>query len=203
MGDPKKQKKKYTTPQHPWEAERIKDEKVLLNDYGLKNKKEVWKMQSVLKKIKRQTKELIGLRGTPKYEEQEKQFIEKLAKLNLINTGAKMEDVLELQIKDILERRLQTQMLRRGLAKTPKQARQFIVHGHVFINGNKFNVPSYLVPRDEENTINFNDTSALADEEHPERVDKKKKMDMEAAKALKESTEAEEAPKKEEKDGEE
>ncbi|RME55299.1 30S ribosomal protein S4 [Candidatus Woesearchaeota archaeon] len=172
MGDPRKQRKKYNTPRHPWEAERIKEERELMKEYGLKNKKEVWKMNSMLKHIKKQTKDLISRRGTPKAEEDEKMFLAKLAKLNLINAGAKIEDVLDLHIKDVLERRLQTQMIRKGLAKTIKQARQFIVHGHVMVNGKKIDVPSYIVSSKEENTIEFSPKSALADEEHPERSNK-------------------------------
>mgnify|MGYP001773173473 CR=1 FL=1 len=77
----------------------------------------------------------------------------KLYKLGLLNEGATLDDVLGLTVKDILNRRLQTIVYKKGLANTPKQARQFIVHGHVKINGRKIIYPSYLVNRDEEDKI--------------------------------------------------
>ena len=46
MGQPRKSRKKYNTPPHPWNAERIKNENKLMTKYGLKNKKEMpeeWK----------------------------------------------------------------------------------------------------------------------------------------------------------------
>ena len=52
MGDPKKQRKKYTTPRHPWQRDRLDEERQLLKDYGLKNKKELWKFESLLRKFK-------------------------------------------------------------------------------------------------------------------------------------------------------
>ncbi|MEK6816443.1 MAG: 30S ribosomal protein S4, partial [Nanoarchaeota archaeon] len=151
MGDPRKQRKKYDPPLHPWQGERIAEEKVLVDNYGLKNKKEVWKMDSVLRKIKRQTKEILSKKGMAQAEAESKAFIERLSKMSLISPTAKIEDVLDLQLKDILERRLQTQMMRKGLAKTARQARQFIIPGHVLVDGKKMDVPSYLVSKDEEN----------------------------------------------------
>ncbi len=69
----------------------------------------------------------------------------------------------------MLERRLQTVAYRKGLAHTPKQARQFITHGHVTVNGQRVSVPSYKVEIDEEGDISFDEHSPLADELHPER----------------------------------
>lgn len=174
MGDPRKQRKKYDPPLHPWQGERIAEEKVLVDNYGLKNKKELWKMDSVLRKIKRQTKDILSKKGMAQTEAESKAFIERLAKMSLISPTAKIGDVLDLQLKDLLERRLQTQMMRKGLAKTAGQARQFIVHGHVFVAEKKIDVPSYLVSRDEEGKITFSQSSSLADAEHPARALKRK-----------------------------
>ncbi|MFH1456196.1 MAG: 30S ribosomal protein S4 [archaeon] len=175
MGDPRKQRKKYQTPAHPWQAERIKEEREILKTYGLKNKKELWKMGSKISKFKLQAKKLIGQKGE-QAEGEKKQFLDKLAKMKLIDSGAQLDHVLELTTKEILERRLQTQVLRKGFAKSAKQARQFIVHGHVFVNEKKINVPSYLINNEEENLVSFNPSSNLADEEHPERIVKLKEV---------------------------
>lgn len=178
MGDPKKQRKKYSRPQHPWRRARIEEEKILFEEYGFRNKKDLWKMTSKLGHFKKQAKSLIARQGV-QAEEEKKLFLGKLQRMSLIGMDAGIDDVLSLSIKDILERRLQTLLYRKGFAHSVLQARQFIVHGHVFVNGQKMNVPSYLVPAGQESLIVFDPHSALADPEHPERklVEKAPKKD--------------------------
>ncbi len=168
MGDPRKTRKKYSTPSHPWQAERIEKEKVIFRDYGLKNKKEIWRTISMLKRFKSQVKDLISRSGA-QAEKEEKQLRDKMMRMGLISEGAKLEDILDLNVDAIMERRLQTQVQKKGFAKTAKQARQFIVHGHVTVGDKKVTVPSYLLLAGEENQIAFKPTSALADPEHAER----------------------------------
>ena len=168
MGDPKKQRKKFNKPSHPWQRTRLEEEKILKVEYALKNKKELWKMNSLLSKFKAQTKVLITKSGE-QGEKETNDFLNKLAKLNLIPANTPIEDVLNLTLKDVLERRLQTIVFRKGLGKTMKQARQFITHGHVIVNNKKITIPSYIVPLSEEATLEFSERSPLADEEHPER----------------------------------
>lgn len=169
MGDPKHPKRTYTTPSHPWQKERIDEEKTLLKEYGLKNKKEIWRMVSLLGRFKQQAKSLIA-RTDAQSKKEEKQLITKLVKLNLVTENAKMDDILGLDIKNVMDRRLQTQVFSKGLARGAKQARQFITHGHVFVGNKKITVPSYLVKVDEEAQIKFDERSSLANPEHPERV---------------------------------
>jgi small subunit ribosomal protein S4 len=88
-----------------------------------------------------------------KDKEKEKTLIEKLIKIGVLKPGNTLEDVLALTVEDILERRLQTIVYRKGLANSLKHSRQLIVHGHVKINGRKITYPSYLVPKEEENKI--------------------------------------------------
>ena len=169
MGDPRRLKKKYKTPRHPWQKDRIEKEKELLKVYGLKNKKEIWKAMSKLKRITRQAKTIIGL-PPEKKEAEAKKLLEKLDKYNLIDKNSKIEDVLNLTVEDILNRRLQTQVYKQGLARTIKQARQFIIHGHIFVSGQKIDMPSYMVKKDD--TIEFDPKSSLNNPEHPERLGK-------------------------------
>ncbi len=169
MGDPRRLKKKYKTPRHPWQKDRIEKEKELLKVYGLKNKKEIWKAMSKLKRITRQAKTIIGL-PPEKKEAEAKKLLEKLDKYNLIDKNSKIEDVLNLTVEDILNRRLQTQVYKQGLARTIKQARQFIVHGHIFVSGQKIDMPSYMVKKDD--IIEFDPKSSLSNPEHPERLGK-------------------------------
>lgn len=169
MGDPKKLKKKYSTPYHPWEKARIDDEKKLLSSFGLKNKKEIWRMGSLLKKYQALAKKLVALK-TKQAEIEKNNLLTKLQSYNLLKENADIHDVLDLKIADVLERRLQSILVKKGLARTPKQARQFITHGHVLVNGKRIDSPSYLVTVSELNTIEFNVNSSFIDEEHPERV---------------------------------
>lgn len=168
MGDPRKTRKKYETPAHPWNKDRIEEERVLLKEYGMSNKKEVYKMRSLLKNFKDQAKNLIALR-TSQAEKERQQMLAKLSKMGLLQETSSLDPVLGLSLRDVLERRLQTQVYKKGLAKTVKQARQFIIHGHVTIGEKKVTSPSYILSMQEEGMLNFAVSSKLNDIEHPER----------------------------------
>ncbi|NPA86266.1 MAG: 30S ribosomal protein S4 [bacterium] len=171
MGDPKRCRKKYEPPSHPWKRERIVEEKKLQYKYGLKNKREIWIAKAILRKIRSQARDLIArkARRDPTAEHQEKLFLQRLIRLGLLNEGATLDDVLSLTVENVLERRLQTVVFRKGLARTVWQARQLIVHGHIAVNGVRITVPSYWVKRDEENLIDYAPGSPFKDEHHPER----------------------------------
>ena len=149
MGDPKKQKKKFSTPNHPWQKERIEAEKEILKQYGLRRKYEIWKMDSMLKDFLNRAKTLIAQRN-PQSELEKKQLLQRLNSLGLLKKDSKVEDVLNLTLKDVMERRLQTLLIRKQLARTMKQAREFITHEHVAIGERKVTAPSYLVTVSEE-----------------------------------------------------
>jgi len=152
MGDPKKQRKKYRRPSHPWEKDRIESENKLLRKYGLRRKEEVWKTETLLRSFRRNARRLLAASG-PQAELETKQMLERLKRLGLISSGATLDDVLGLTVENILERRLQTIVSKKGLAKTPLQARQLVLHGHVMISGKRVTVPSYLVYVKEEGEI--------------------------------------------------
>ena len=126
MGDQKFQHKKYSTPRHPWEAARIEQEREILERYGLKNKRELWKALSTLDSFRTQARTLEGkMRYQDEYSMQQfKNMIRRLQRFNILNEGATLDDVLSLKIDDILERRLQTLVFKMKLAATMKQARQ-------------------------------------------------------------------------------
>ena len=166
MGDIKKQRKKFSKPGHPWNKERILAEQELLKEYGLRRKKEIWKMDSVLSNFARQAKELI----TEEDDTKKSQLLGKIISLGLLKKGSRVEDVLSIELKDILERRLQTLVFRKKLAKSIVQARQFIVHEHISVGDKKITVPSYMVSVDEETIIQFAQDSGLANPEHSERI---------------------------------
>lgn len=143
---PRRKHKIYKKPKRLYDKIRIEEENSLIKKYGLKSKREIWKADSAIGKIRRQAKLLL----TRTAEEQNK-FIEKLKKQGF--QVEKIADILALDKEDYLKRRLQSVIVKKGLASTPKQARQFIVHKHIKINNKKVNIPSYLVPIDEESKI--------------------------------------------------
>ena len=152
MGDPRKQRKKFSKPSHPWQKERIAAEKEILKQYGLRRKYEVWKMDSMLKKYLHRAKTIIGER-TSQSDVEKKQLLDRLNLLGLLKKDSKVEDVLNLTLKDLLERRLQTLIVRKQIAKTMMQAREFITHEHIAVGSRKITTPSYLVSIEEEQQI--------------------------------------------------
>ncbi|HLD49406.1 MAG TPA: 30S ribosomal protein S4 [archaeon] len=149
MGHPKKQKKKYERPRKPYDKVRIEKEKNILHEFGLRRKKEIWRAEAILRNYRRRAREL----QAQKDEKKEKEMFEKLKKMGLVNDDANIEDVLGLTLHDLLSRRLQTIIYKKGMAFTPKQARQLIAHGHIRLEGRKVNYPSYLVKKGEEDLI--------------------------------------------------
>jgi small subunit ribosomal protein S4 len=163
----------YETPNHPYQGERIADEAGLVSTYGLKNKEELWRSESELRQYRRAARDLIGSAGGDVGAAQRagREFTTKLKRIGVLGEEDSLDDVLALDVTDILERRLQTQVYRKGYANTTEQARQFISHGHITVEGRQVRVPSYTVRVTEEPTINFDSSSPLTDELHPERAD--------------------------------
>ena len=189
MGDPRKLRKKFSKPSHPWQKLRIEEEKVLMKEYGFKNKIELWRLNTMLRKFKHQVKELIPRRDE-EAENQKKHLLQRIHKLNLIKENAILEDILAVSLKDLCERRLQTILLRKQMARSIKQARQFITHEHIMVGNRKITSPSYIVSSAEEAMVKLADSSPMVSEEHPERIPVQKKLteEMHAA-GLKERTE--------------
>ncbi len=162
MGDPKKQRKKFSKPVHPWQKERIAAEKGVLEQYGLRRKYEIWKMDSLLRKLLHRAKIIIGER-TSQSDIEKKQLLERLYHLGLLKRDSKVEDILNLTLKDILERRLQTLVYKKNIAKTMLQAREFITHEHIAVGNRKITTPSYLVSIEEEPQIKLIHSIKLSD----------------------------------------
>ncbi len=147
MGHPKKQRKKYERPFRPYDKDRIDRERRLLQNFGLRRKREIWRAQGILRNFRQRARELQAEHD----EKKEKILFEKLNKLGI--RCSKLEDILGIGLEDVLSRRLQTIVQRKGFAQSPKHARQLIVHGHITIDKRKVLWPSYLVPKDEEGRI--------------------------------------------------
>lgn len=141
-----KKHKTYLKPKTPFDSNRINEEKQIKKDFGLKNKKEIWKAESQVNSMRDKAKRLIKASK----EEQEKLFSQlKRIGLDVNSIG----DVLSLEAKDYLERRLQTIVARKGIAPTTRSARQMIAHKRIFVDGKIVDKPSFIVPVDLEDKI--------------------------------------------------
>jgi len=171
VGSPKFSKRTYNRPSHPWQAERIASENDLSRKYGLKNKKEIWKAETLLRNFRRNTRLLLARSriGDEQAQKEAQQLISRLTRMGVVPEETTLDGILALDVNVILGRRLQTIVYLKGLANTPKQARQFIIHGHIAIKGRIITVPGYLVLRSEENLITYASNSPLDDELHPMR----------------------------------
>ena len=176
MGTTKKLRKKIVTPSHPWERSRLEKEAKLKLTYGTRRKRELWKMNTILKNFKKQAKKLIALTGE-QAELEKKQLIGKLSRLGLVDKDATMDTVLGVTFENLMDRRLQTKVFAMGLAKTQKQARQLIVHGHISINGMVISSPSYFVKV--EDKLFFTKSSSFNNPDHPERINERKNLKLE------------------------
>jgi small subunit ribosomal protein S4 len=145
----KRQKKLYSRPRRPFDKARIEEENVLKEKYGLKNKKEIWKADAAIGRIRNLAKELITAS-----EDDKQAFIDRLKKKGF--PVENIAEVLALNKEDWLKRRLQTILHSGGHANTSKQARQLISHKHVAIGNQVVNVPSYQVALEEEPIVKLN-----------------------------------------------
>ena len=168
MGDPKKQRKKFETPRFRWRKDILQEELKLLGQFGLRNKHELWRHKTILSKTRGIARSLIG--KTPEERRKmENELLVRLKKIGILDETAVLDNVLDLSIENLLERRLQTIVFRKGLTRTIYQARQLITHGHVNVGTRRVTVPGYIVFKEEEKEVMYSLQSALAKEAHPLR----------------------------------
>lgn len=164
MGGKKKSRKTYLDgkPKKLWNAQLLSEELQLVGEYGLRNKRELWKARSILKYVVRRARSLLSMRPEERAQ-LELPFKERLYKMGFIeDVNIPLDRILSLDVRAVLERRLQTIVYKKGFAKTPYEARQLIVHGHIAIEGRRVRSPGFLVPRDLEDKISFAPNSPLA-----------------------------------------
>ncbi len=152
MGDPKKQKKMYHRPRRIWATDQLNAELYIMGSYGLRNKRELWAAQTEVARIRNQARALLAATAEVRMEK-EKRLLNFLSRIGLAKEGTTLDDILNLKVEDLLERRLQTIIMKRSGAKSPYQARQIVSHGHVSIGNRKINKPGYIVRIDEEGQI--------------------------------------------------
>jgi small subunit ribosomal protein S4 len=140
-----RRRKNFNRPRKIYDSLRIEQENQIKKQYGLKNKKEIWKAKYQIDNIREKAKKVL----TKEYEEQ-KHLIEKLKEKGFV--VEKIADILALNEEDWLKRRLQTIVFKKYKIQ-PKQARQLITHRHVLVNGGIVTIPGYIVKKEEEKLI--------------------------------------------------
>jgi small subunit ribosomal protein S4 len=194
MGDPKFPSKHYNTPSHPWQKVRIEQESNLVNQYGLKNKKEIWRADTKVREMRRQARKLTANSGDTQAQKEKVLLLAKLNRLGMLEQDSALEDVLRMSPENILDRRLQTQVYLQGLSSTVKQARQLIVHGHISVNGAVTRVPGMTVTRLQEKNLTYSPSSALNSDLHPVRPGAKATVEDEPVEEEKTSEETKAEP---------
>ena len=154
MGDPKTPRRIWKKPKNPLNYNLMMDELKTLGTFGLKTKRELWKARTNLSKLRHQARSLLALRQEIR-KEKEPVLINSLSKIGLVDKNSTLDDILNLQVTDLLSRRLQTIVQKKLYFKTPYHARQAIVHGHIMIGDRIVTIPSYVVKIDEESKIHL------------------------------------------------
>jgi len=160
MGDPKTPRRIWKKPKRPLNYDLMMDELKTLGTFGLKTKRELWKTQTELSRIRFQARSILALRQEIR-ERKEPILIQSLSKIGLVDKNSTLDDVLNLQVNDLLSRRLQTIAQRKLYFKTPYQVRQAITHGHIMIGDNVVTIPSYIVKTEEETKIHLTPESSF------------------------------------------
>ena len=174
MGEPKFSRPRTQTPTHPWKQARIDEEHDLKERYGLKKvggMREIWREKSSLRRHRNQAMKLIGRVDSTEghYAKEKEQLLNSLTKKGLLQTGADVGDVLEINVEHMLSRRLQSVVYYKGLAPSMRAARNLIVHGHICIGDQRMTVPGYHVLKEEEDSLQYSENSPFVDPEHPFR----------------------------------
>ena len=175
MGDPKYPRRTWRKPKRPLNYDLKMEELKTLGTFGLRTKRELWKAHTKLSSVRHQARSLLALQQDIR-EEKEPILMKSLAKIGLVSSDATLDDVLNLEVTDLLTRRLQTLVFKKYGFKTPYQARQAVVHGHIMIGDRVVNLPSYTVTTAEEDNIRFTDESKI-----PEMLEKSKETEVKSS----------------------
>merc|ERR1712227_299474 len=160
---PKVYSKTYTPPRRPFEKARLDQELKLIGEYGLRNKREVWRVKYSLAKVRSAARVLLTLEEKdPKRLFEGNALLRRLVRIGVLDESKmKLDYVLGLKVEDFLERRLQTQVFKLGLAKSIHHARVLIRQRHIRVRKRVVNVPSYIVRLDSQKHIDFSLKSPL------------------------------------------
>jgi len=161
MGSPRKLRSAVRRPLRPFDRVRLEYEAGLKKEYGFKRKREIWKLQEYFKNLKRRARNILATHD----KNEEKILMAKLSRYGLGNGNFSLDDVLNLSLENVCERRLQTILLRKGLASTNNQARQLVTHRKILIGDTIVDMPNYLVDVEQEKKIKIREKKPKAKKE--------------------------------------
>ena len=130
--------------------------------------KEIWRERSALRRHRQLAMKLIGRVDTSEghFKREKEEFLGSMQRKGLISEDADLDDVLQISVENMLDRRLQSQVYYKGFAPSMRAARNMIVHGHIVLGNQKMNVPGYHVLRNQEADIAYHPSSNFNDPNH-------------------------------------
>ena len=168
MGDPRRQKKKYVVPKRPFDSDRFEQELDFIGRFGLRNKRELWRHSTDLSNYRRQARNLLALPPSER-QQTEKELVDKLTRIGVLEQPI-LDNILDLTLENVLERRLQTLVFRKGMAASMHHARQLVAHGHIALDNARVTTPARLMTVGEADRIAYTGKSGLNDQSHPARI---------------------------------
>jgi small subunit ribosomal protein S4 len=150
MGDPRRIKRTWEGARNPWRVDDLREGLRIIGEYGLRNKRELYKAQTVARRYRKMARETLALADAERVRV-EKDLVSRLYRSGLLKyENATSDNILSLTAKDVLERRLQTLVFRKGLAPTIHAARQMVVHRHIAMGDRIVDIPGFLVSSQDE-----------------------------------------------------
>ena len=156
----------FKKPMRPYEKERIHNELKVVGEYGLKNKRELWRAHYTVAKLRKAARNLLMLpENDTKRIFEGAALLRRLTRLGVLDeTKQKLDYVLSLTSSDLLDRRLQTQVHKAALAKSVHHARTLINHRHIAVADQLVNQPGFLVWKESERDIKYAENSIMTTE---------------------------------------
>ncbi|KAK0584016.1 hypothetical protein LWI29_006557 [Acer saccharum] len=153
--------KTFKKPRRPYEKERLDAELRLVGEFGLRCKRELWRVQYALSRIRNAARELLTLdEKNPRRIFEGEALLRRMNRYGLLDeTRNKLDYVLSLTVENFLERRLQTIVFKSGMAKSIHHARVLIRQRHIRVGRQVVNIPSFMVRVDSQKHIDFSLTS--------------------------------------------
>ena len=156
-------KKTSKTPRKPFDRDRLMSELKVVGQFGLRCKREVWRVQLTLARLRKAARELLTLdESDPRRQFEGDALIRRIVRLGLLKEGERTLDyVLGLTLDQFMERRLQTVLVKKDMAKSVHHARVLLRQRHIAVGKQMVNIPSFNVRTASQNYIAYAPSSVF------------------------------------------